>query len=81
MNVALSAIDIAFAPDGKSIAVGGIKEEPGSRGIVQIWDLPSRRRSVYELRQSFPHSVAFSPDGRLLIVGCGNGYGPAEIML
>jgi hypothetical protein len=79
--VGIEVIDMAFAPDGHSLAVGGYESQSGSRGIVQIWDLRTGKRSDYESRQSLVHCVAFSPDGRRIIAGCGNGYGPAQTMI
>jgi WD40 repeat protein len=55
-------LTLAFAPDGRTLAVAG------SSGFLQLWDIESRR-----LIQSIAHedgpccrSLAFSPNGRLL---------------
>lgn len=57
------AICVAFAPDGKTLAVG----YAGLRGFMQLWDIPGER-----LIESWaPHgkrtnSIAFHPNGRVL---------------
>jgi hypothetical protein len=39
------------------------------------------REFVSEGRQPYAFSLAFHPDGELLIAGCGSGHGPADLML
>jgi WD40 repeat protein len=61
---------VAFAPDGKTVAVG----ERGSkqfRWAISLWDVAAgaRRRRI-ERPGWFLNSVAFSPDGRTVIAGC-----------
>jgi WD40 repeat protein len=65
---------IAFAPDGTSIATGGVQDK-----IVHLWEVASQR----ELRQfiGLPRgasSLSFSPDGRFLTAG---GSGADEVFV
>jgi WD40 repeat protein len=67
--------DLAFSPDGKSLAVacsaskGGIGR--GARGGVSVWDIESRKQvaGLAGLRNHDVAPVSFSPDGKLLAVG------------
>jgi eukaryotic-like serine/threonine-protein kinase len=54
---------VAFSPDGREVALA-------SEGIVEIWDLKTRAKSMsLPAHQSFIWAVAFSPDGRSLATG------------
>ncbi|MGH2509717.1 MAG: WD40 repeat domain-containing protein [Ktedonobacteraceae bacterium] len=60
---------VAFSPDGKTIATGGIDH------TVRIWDVKTGK----ELSSLVGHtqivkSVSFSPNGKLLASGAGEGY-------
>jgi WD40 repeat protein len=57
------ADDLAFSPDGKSLAVGSARYGDGSQFAVEVWDVAGG-----QLRWSGQHAdgvrkVAFSPDG------------------
>ena len=69
---------VAFSPDGKLLATGG------NEGIVIIWNVASgqeiSRRFNNMPTQPRPgvkytiRSLAFSPDGRTLLIGSGDGH-------
>ncbi|HVS34975.1 MAG TPA: WD40 repeat domain-containing protein [Gemmataceae bacterium] len=67
------AMCVAFAPDGKTLAVG--TEGDFGEGTVRLFNAASgelvREFDGYDKERSVP-SVAFSPDGRLLATGCGD---------
>jgi WD40 repeat protein len=60
---------IAFSPDGRTLATGGL-EDP----IVRVWDVPTGKL-IHELGQGTAgaKTLDFSPDGRTLAV---SGYAP-----
>jgi WD40 repeat protein len=63
---AARAYCVAFAPDGKSLAVG----YGGEHGLVQWWDRdPLRRRDSWAAHDRVTRGLAFSPNGRLLVTG------------
>jgi WD40 repeat protein/tRNA A-37 threonylcarbamoyl transferase component Bud32 len=55
-----SVYSVAYAPDGKTLAVAGFV-----KWFVEIWDVPGRRR-IATLQANEGHLVAFSPRGDLL---------------
>ena len=60
---------VAFSPDGKVLAASQDK-------IIQLWDVQThtvRRSRPLEGHTSWVWSVAFSPDGRTLVSGSGDG--------
>lgn len=77
LEIPEGAIDVAFSPDGKRVATGGLE------GQVKLWDAETGQ----EIKTAFPKfsfdarlkkatsfsmavHVAFSPDGELLAVSC-----------
>jgi WD40 repeat protein len=55
---------IAFSPDGKLLASGGVGN------TVKLWDLAARRELPALTGHEAPvHAMAFSPDGRILATG------------
>ncbi|MEV5200717.1 serine/threonine-protein kinase [Streptomyces sp. NPDC053720] len=64
-----SGVSVAFSPNGKLLAASTDEE------VIWLWDVAERRlvaTITSEYGESF-HSVAFSPDSRLLASGGGNG--------
>ncbi len=67
---------VAFSPDGKTIAAGYEVTSsfgPGRGGVV-LWDVAARKRLVDEplsVKEGEVRSVAFSPDGKTIVAGCG----------
>src|SRR5262249_9215310 len=61
-------VDLAWSPDGKTLASCG-----GSSPTVMLWDVPHGLRQPALLRvPSDALCVAFSPDGKTLAVGTQN---------
>jgi dipeptidyl aminopeptidase/acylaminoacyl peptidase len=55
---------LAFAPDGRTLAVG-------SYGTVSFWDLSSNRCHLLRRAQREAHRIRYSPDGRTLAIAWG----------
>ena len=66
---------LAFSPDGKELAVGGVNE-------VTIWD-PTNGKLLRRL-QHLPariHAICYSPDGKHLLIGGGTAGEYGEVAL
>jgi tricorn protease-like protein/quercetin dioxygenase-like cupin family protein len=57
---------IAFAPDGKTLAVGGSYPDAGQ---VELWDIVTRKNQASLKQPDWVRSLAFSPDGKTLATG------------
>ncbi len=75
-------LDLAFSPDGRILAV--------DTGIVELWDVPNEKSictiwdKIWGEKNIFPHSIAFSPDGKLIALGLAShaisiDYGRIEL--
>jgi WD40 repeat protein len=61
-----SVLDIAFSPDGKTLA------SSAENGMIKLWDVTSgKETSSLEGHDKMVRSVAFSPDGKTL-ASCAN---------
>ncbi|OAR24626.1 hypothetical protein A8W25_19835 [Streptomyces sp. ERV7] len=58
---------VAFAPDGRSLAVGS------SRGAVRLWDAVTGRSRPLARTDGAVSALAFTPDGRSLAAGSEHG--------
>ena len=61
-------LSLAYSRDGATLA-GGLwkKERSGSSGAVKLWDAATGKEQAALLGQGGVSSVAFSPDGRMLV--------------
>src|SRR5262249_8490074 len=65
---------VAFAPDGRTLATGGLEE--GS--AIRLWEVATgQERRQLRGHQNWIYHLAFSPDGRLL--GSGSRVAPALV--
>ncbi len=59
---------LVFAPDGRTLAVGG------KTGVVQFWDVPAKKEiASLNAHTDAVGGVAFSPNGELMVTGAGSG--------
>ena len=60
---------VAFAPDGKSVAVVGGWDDPKEPGELVVWDIEGMRPLLIRRQDRPVPCVAFSNDGRLIAIG------------
>lgn len=63
----------AFSPDGALVATAPDNNTHGGRTVVTVWDRSGGAPPVVLNQYRYIHSLAFSPDGRTLAVGCVGG--------
>ena len=70
------AVSVAFSPDGQELALGGVISLPERTGVVQLWNLATKR-----LTQTYQgcgiNALGFSSDGQFL--ASRNDYGGGEV--
>ncbi len=63
---------LALSPDGRFLAVG-------VNDAVRLWHIPTAREIATRMQNDDPNVTAsFSPDGRLIVSGCGQDTGSAD---
>jgi WD40 repeat protein len=62
---------LAFSPDGRHLAAA--VSTPGETGLVVVWDLETARRIAEMEQPDVLWDMVFSPDGRFVVTGLGQG--------
>jgi RNA polymerase sigma factor (sigma-70 family) len=76
ITVAGRSLQLALSPDGRTLATAeGEKSDEGS--VVRLWDWPAgTERRKWTAPNRHASSLAFSPDGQFLALGCRGGEPP-----
>jgi len=73
---------VAFAPDGKTVAIGSTAQLQGF-DATDGTDPEEQRRPLYQFErytdEGHVHHLAFTPDGRALVAGSAGHYGRVEV--
>jgi WD40 repeat protein len=79
-----TASSVAFSPDGKLLAVGSCTPSLSrgeNKGLVTLWDVSKKQvKARYEMRLGPAHSLAFSPDSKILAASDAD-FGDGEVKL
>jgi WD40 repeat protein/energy-coupling factor transporter ATP-binding protein EcfA2 len=65
--------NIAFSPDGKTLATSGSERLFRPVPTIVLWDTKGKELTDFKTNQGKVNSIAFSPDGKLLVTGGGDG--------
>src|SRR5688572_7454676 len=61
--------NLAFSPDGKSLAVTSGWDNPKEPGELVVWDLASQKPRLIRRQDRPVPCVAYSDDGKLIAIG------------
>ncbi|WP_445245004.1 nSTAND1 domain-containing NTPase [Microcoleus sp. OTE_8_concoct_300] len=65
--------NIAFSPDGKTLATSGSESVFRAVSTIFLWDTSGKKLSDFKTKQGKVNSVVFSPDGKLLVTAGKDG--------
>ena len=57
---------LAFSPDGKTLASGGVFSRQNSITPISLWDVKTRKKETFMGHTEWINGVLFSPDGETL---------------
>jgi len=69
----ITPVSLAYSPDGNTLAVCSASPAVGPEAVRAVNLIDLRTGHPTPIASPMGHSVAFSPDGRILAVGCTNG--------